>query len=191
MNLSHVIRYIIRHRAKNWAKSSLGLRSYETADDRLQSQQVIRWLSPMSLCRGLRNRSFLMRSPHRSQREHNCSRRIIHARPLPVPINETTIRESSFRFIRGVSGPKELADWQSRDKTTTIYDAIPHTVAIYEIECPPTSSAVRLSIDRISHKGRFCYFYPVFLSLLDYYVCSLLPIISFERVCQNFYYFFL
>lgn len=33
---------------------------------------------------------------------------------------------------------KKLADWQSRDKTPTIYDRRDSAAAIYEIECPPT-----------------------------------------------------
>lgn len=85
---------------------------------------------------------------------------------------------------------KELADWQSRDKTPTIYDRRESAAAIYEIECPPTGRrfAVRLSIDLISHKGGSSDFYATFLSLLRRYVSPLLFSRAFpsERVSARF-----
>lgn len=85
-------------------------------------------------------------------------------------------------------GTKELADWQSRDKTPTIYDRRDSAAAIYEIECPPTGrrSAVRLSIDLISRKGGG--FYATFLSLLRRCTSPLLFSRAFpsEWVCARF-----
>lgn len=43
-----------------------------------------------------------------------------------------------LRFDTMGIGTKKLADWQSRDKTPTIYDRRDSAMAIYEIECPPT-----------------------------------------------------
>jgi len=120
--------------------------------------------------------------------ERDRPRRVIHAWPLPVPVSRRA-HETSFRFAHGISKTEELADWQSRDKTPTIYDRSDFAAAIYEIECPPIGRrhTVRLSIDLISRKGESSDFYAAFLNL------TLREFVSFqsytfpsEQVCARF-----
>jgi len=98
------------------------------------------------LCCGLRNGASLMRIVRGALFTPGRFR-------FRFQYRRTHIRETSFRLWD--IGTKELADWQSCDKTPTIYDRRDSAAAIYEIECPPTGRrrAVRLSIDLISHKG--------------------------------------